>query len=213
MQEVIKENVKLTNRMTQMMLLKELVRRRVPTKDVISIERNQRWNGRGPKDIQMIDFLMKRKMRSAMQELKKQKRKYHEEKDKLYKGRGRLNRHSKIASDFRKVQRVEVERLFKDNLERNREKIEKLREIKNREASNAEKVNTLFGVKVGDNELDAYKEKPANIWGNAEVGEEAKEVLNLGKKFRLHQKLDSNANKTEIEKGLAIIRWKVMEED
>ena len=44
MQEVIKENVKLTNRTTQMMLLKELVRRRVPTKDVISVEKNQRWN-------------------------------------------------------------------------------------------------------------------------------------------------------------------------
>ena len=42
MQEVIKENVKLTNRMTQMMLLKELVRRRVPTKDVISIQRGTR---------------------------------------------------------------------------------------------------------------------------------------------------------------------------
>ena len=52
------------------------------------------------------------------------------------------------------------------------------------------------------------KEKPANVWGDTEVSEEAKEVLNLGKKFRLHQKLDSIAIKTEIEKGLAIIRWK-----
>ena len=213
MQEVIKENVKLTNRTTQMMLLKELVRRRVPTKDVISIERNQRWNGRGKKDVQLIDFLMKRKVKSAVQELKKQRRKYYEEKDKLYKGGGRLNRHSRIASDFRKVQKVEVERLFKDNLERNKEKVEKLREIKNREAGNAENVTNLFGVKIGDNELDDYIEKPANIWGNAEVGEEAKEVLNLGKKFRLHQKLDSNANKTEIEKGLAIVRWKVKDKD
>ena len=213
MQEVIKENVKLTNRTTQMMLLKELVRRRVPTKDVISVEKNQRWNGRGKKDVQMIDFLMKRKVKSAVQELKKQRRKYYEEKDKLYKGGGRLNRHSRIASDFRKVQKVEVERLFKNNLERNKEKVEKLREIKNREAGNAENVTNLFGVKIGDNELDDYIEKPANIWGNAEVGEEAKEVLNLGKKFRLHQKLDSNANKTEIEKGLAIVRWKVKDKD
>ena len=38
-------------------------------------------------------------------------------------------------------------------------------------------------------------------------------MLNLGKKFRLHQKLDSIATKTEIEKGLTIVRWKVKEKE
>ena len=47
MKEVIKENVKLANRTTQAMLLRELVRRRIPTKDVTSIEERQRWNNRG----------------------------------------------------------------------------------------------------------------------------------------------------------------------
>ena len=35
--------------------------------------------------------------------------------------------------------------------------------------------------------------------------------LNLGKKFRFHQKLDSIETKTEIEKGLPIVRWKEKE--
>ena len=108
MQEVIKENVKLTNRTTQMMLLKELVRRRMPTKDVMSIERNQRWNGRGRKDVQMIDFLMKRKVKSAVQELKKQRRMYYEEKDKLYKGGGRLNRRFRFQESAESGSRTSV---------------------------------------------------------------------------------------------------------
>ena len=40
-----------------------------------------------------------------------------------------------------------------------------------------------------------------------------KKLLNLGKKFRLHPKLDIVTTKTEIEKGLAIIRWKEKETD
>ena len=51
------------------------------------------------------------------------------------------------------------------------------------------------------------------MWGKAEVGDEAREVLNLGRKFRLHQKLDSIATKTEIEKGLTIVRWKEKEKE
>ena len=66
MQEVMKESVKLVNRTTQTLLLKELVRRKIPLKDVSSIEMKQRWNGRGKKDVQMIDFLMRRKLRSAV---------------------------------------------------------------------------------------------------------------------------------------------------
>ena len=38
-------------------------------------------------------------------------------------------------------------------------------------------------------------------------------MLNLGKKFRLQQTLDSIATKTEIEKGLTIIRWKEKEKE
>ena len=44
--------------------------------------------------------------------------------------------------------------------------------------------------------------------GKTDVSEEAKEVLNLGKKFRLHTKLKIIATKTKIEKGLTILRWK-----
>ena len=44
---VMKESVKLVNRTTQTLLLKELVRKKIPLKDVSSIERDQRWNGRG----------------------------------------------------------------------------------------------------------------------------------------------------------------------
>ena len=74
----------------------------------------------------------------------------------------------------------------------NKKKINHLKEIKDRDESNAVKVGIMFGVKVGDEHLSDFVEKPANVWGKAEIGEEAKEVLNLGKKFRLHQRLDMN---------------------
>ena len=61
MTEVLKENMKLVNRVTQTMLLKELTKKRIPLKDVKSIEVKQRWNGRGKKDRTLIDFLMKKK--------------------------------------------------------------------------------------------------------------------------------------------------------
>ena len=105
-----------------------------------------------------------------------------------------------VAFDFRALQSSEVRKLYTGNLDRNRKKIDHLIEIKNRQCDNAEEIATLFGVKVGDKELGEHEDKPANVWGKAEVGDEAKEVLNLGKKFRIHQRLDSIANRTEIEK-------------
>ena len=208
MKESMKESVKLVSRRTQTMLLKELLRRKIPLKDVSNIEAKQRWNGRAKKDLQLIEFLMRRKLRSALQEERRQRRQYFAAKDRLYKGEGKLNRKSKIASEFRILQNAEVRKLYVDNIERNKEKTKHLKEIKDREDNNAEQVGTMFGVKVGDEELGEYEEKAANVWGRAEVGDEAKAVLNLGKKFRLHQKLDSIATKTEIEKGLTIVRWK-----
>ena len=118
-----------------------------------------------------------------------------------------------MAFDFRALQSSEVRKLYTGNLDRNRKKIDHLIEIKNRQCDNAEEIATLFGVKVGDKELGEHEDKPANVWGKAEVGDEAKEVLNLGKKFRIHQRLDSIANRTEIEKGLTIVRWKEKEMD
>ena len=56
--------------------------------------------------------------------------------------------------------------------------------------------------------LEDQEGKPANVWGNVIVTEEEKQVLIMGKKFRLYPKLDSIAVRTEIEKGLTIIRWK-----
>ena len=96
-----------------------------------------------------------------------------------------------MAASFRSLQRSEVRKSYEDNLDRNRKKIKHLKEVKDRGENNAEKVGTIFGVKVGDEELGEYIEKVANVWGKAEIGDEAKEVINLGKKFRLHQKLDS----------------------
>ena len=70
MTEVLKENMKWVKRVTQTMLLKELTRRRIPLKDVSSIEVKQRWQGRGKKDWALIDFLMKKKRKSAILEEK-----------------------------------------------------------------------------------------------------------------------------------------------
>ena len=111
------------------------------------------------------------------------------------------------------MQKELITKSFEENVKDNRKKIKSLKEANDREENNAERVSTVFGVKVGDQELEEHKEKPANVWGGTEVSKEAKEVLNLGKKFRLQQKLDSIATKTEIEKGLTIIRWKEKEKE
>ena len=213
MTEVLKENMKLVNRVTQTMLLKELTRKKIPLKDVKSIEVKQRWNGRGKKDRTLIEFLMKKKRMSAMQEEKIKRRQYLIVKKELYEGAEvRLNRRSRMAVEFRRLQKEVISKSFEENVKQNRKKIKSLKEANDRE-ENAERVSTVFGVKVGDQELEEHKEKPANIWGGTEVSKEAKEVLNLGKKFRLQQKLDSIATKTEIEKGLTIIRWKEKEKE
>ena len=213
MTEVLKENMKLVKRVTQTMLLKELTRRRIPLKDVSSIEVKQRWQGRGKKDWALIDFLMKKKRKSAILEEKAKRRQYQLAKRKLYEGAQlRVNRRSRIAAEFRKVQKQVVSKSFQDNVKQNKDKIKALKEAKDRDETNAEEVTKLFGVKVGDNELDDHQSKPANVWGGTDISREAKEVLNLGKKFRLQQKLDSIGTKTEIEKGLTIIRWKEKEE-
>ena len=214
MTEVLKENMKLVNRVTQTMLLKELTRKKIPLKDVKSIEVKQRWNGRGKKDRALIAFLMKKKRRSAIQEEKIKRRQYMIAKKELYEGAVvRLNRRSRMAVEFRRLQKEVISKSFEENVKENRKKIKSLKEANDREENNAENVSTIFGVKVGDKELEEHKKKPANVWGGAEITNEAKEVLNLGKKFRLHQKLDSIATKTEIEKGLTIIRWKEKEKE
>ena len=216
MQAVLKENLKLVNRVTQSMLLTELTRRRIPLKDVRSIEIKQRWQGRDKKDKALIDFLMKRKKKSAIHEEKVQRRQYWKAKKELYEGAGaglRLSRRSRMAVDFRKVQKQVISKSFQENVKENRKKIKALKEANDCEENNADGVAKVFGVKVGDQELDEHKEKPANVWGGSRISTEAKQVLNLGKKFRLQQKLDSIATKTEIEKGLTIIRWKERDKD
>ena len=66
------------------MLLKELTKKKIPLKDVKSIEVKQRWNGRGKKDRMLIDFLMKKKRRSAIHEEKTKMRQYLVAKKELY---------------------------------------------------------------------------------------------------------------------------------
>ena len=215
MSKVIKENVKLVNRVTQTHLINELVKRKIPLKDVASIELKQRWNGKGEKDMQMIMFLMKKKLKSAQAEEEQKRKEYKAAKDKLYRWSNathlptgwKMNRKSKMAENFRRLQNEIVGKVFKDDIERNKDKVKKLKEIFDNDNNTNNTEGTMYGVKVGDMDLDDAEVKPANVWGKTEVTDEAKEVLNLGKKFRLYTKLDSISVKTEIEKGLTIIRW------
>ena len=63
------------------------------------------------------------------------------------------------------------------------------------------------GVKVSDANLDEYDEKPANVWGGAELSEKERDVIKLGKKHSLNTRLDRISNQTEIETALTVIRW------
>ena len=119
MLEVIKENVKLATRVKQTRLIRELVAKNIPFKDVISIERNQRWGNRGKEDAELIDILMAKKLKSAIKEELAQRRTYKSSKDLMYGGTTikllpegwsptinvRVNKRSNVAKEFRKLQK------------------------------------------------------------------------------------------------------------
>ena len=105
-----------------------------------------------------------------MQEEKTKRRQYLVAKKELYEGAElRMNRRSKMAVEFRRLQKEVISKSFEENVKDNKRKIKSLKEAKDREENNAENVKTVFGVKVGDQELEEHKEKTANVWGGAEV--------------------------------------------
>ena len=49
---------------------------KIPLKDVISIEKNQWWDNRGKKDLDLMDILMAKKLKSAVKEECSQRKAY-----------------------------------------------------------------------------------------------------------------------------------------
>ena len=49
----------------------------------------------------------------------------------------------------------------------------------------------MHGVKVEDNDLEAFEKKPVNVWGGAELTEKEEAVLRHGKKHRVNTRLDN----------------------
>ena len=111
MQEVIKENTKLTNRVTQEYLLQDLVKKELATKDVASIEKKQREQRRNDvkKDKKMIDFLMKRKLKDTTDAVKSKRKEYKATKSKLYE---EISPRPLAANAFRKLMRNNSTNLF-----------------------------------------------------------------------------------------------------
>ena len=68
-----------------------------------------------------------------------------------------------------------------------------------------ERLKTMFGVKVGDEELGEYVEKEANVWGQAEIGDEAKEVLNLEKSLDCTKSLIASRPRLRSRKVLRLL--------
>ena len=63
----------------------------------------------------------------------------------------------------------------------------------------------MYGVKVGDEVLKEYEDKPPNIWGGAELTDNEKKVLNLPKKHRVNTKID-DIGSVEVESNRAKIQ-------
>ena len=123
MREVLKEDTKLTVRVTQMYLLQGLVRRKLATEDVKSIELKQRDQRRilKFKDLQLMEMLMKRKLMDAVAEAKSQRKIYFAKKAELY---GEINgRRSHVAKEFRKILNKHIQKVFEDKNNKNKEKI------------------------------------------------------------------------------------------
>ena len=158
--KVIKDNVKLVNWTMQTLLLKEWIKRNIPLKDVTSIELKQMWNGKGGKDLKLIQFLMKRKLRISQEKEMRKRIKASTAKKKLYGWRNRadvpqgwkVNWKSKTAKEFRSLHRQVVSKVFKDNIERNKKNIKYLKEVRDR-SNNPEHVGIVHGVNAGDSEL------------------------------------------------------------
>ena len=54
-----------------------------------------------------------------------------------------------MAEQFRKLQKELVSKAFKQNVERNKNKVQKLKEIKDQDDSKSEEEGVINGVKVG----------------------------------------------------------------
>ena len=66
------------------------------------------------------------------------------------------------------------------------------------------------GVKVSYTKLDKSDDKPANVWGGANLSEKEDNVQKLGKKHRLNTRLERISNQTEIEKAPTVIIYQTL---
>ena len=130
MMEVIKENVKLTERVTQKHLLQKLLREKLGLNDVLSIEYKQRSQRKINKerDYGMIEFHMKRKLKDATEDELEKRKDYKVAKSKLYE----IVKHkSKSAKEFRMLQGELIGSLYAKKRVNNKKKVAELREVQN----------------------------------------------------------------------------------
>ena len=71
-----------------------------------------------------------------------------------------------------------ISKIYEENNNRNKEKVKLLKDIKSKDKT--------INEGRGDTVLNKPTKKYANVWGGAEITEPEKEVLNIGKKFRLY---------------------------
>ena len=173
MLEVIKANQKLSSRVTQKDLIRELVKRNIALKDVASIEYKQRQQRKRmkEKDTRMIKPLMKWNLDDAMAEERAVREDYMKAKHELYKT---VNNKSKLVKKLRQIQHKYIEGVYNNNKESNKNKIENLKASQNVKVvtqNGIDESGMMNGVKVDDKVVDDYEEKKANIWGDAVLSE------------------------------------------
>ena len=206
-------------RVTQKGLIQKLIRMNLDLEDVLSIEQKQREQRMmiKIKDQRMINHLMRRKLQDAIAVENKMRSEYRNNKTEMY---DFIDRRSNVAKKFRKLQSEIIFKLFDNNIKNNDKKIKNLKLVQNLPSTdssevgtNVEKESEMFGVKVNDKDLEDFVQKPANVWGGAELTEKEEAVLQHGKKHRINTRLDNLSNQTEVEKALTNIRYQAMSEN
>jgi hypothetical protein len=213
---VIMENAKLAKRTQCRILIGEMIRRDLFFGDVKSIEQKMRRGG--GQDREIMRKLMRKKEEDAKKEERMTRREYRRLKKEVEKA---IKNRKEMLRRFRGTQKRE------GKIEWERVKKKRIRRIEMEEKSEGERrrgeVNVrrnneeegLGGIKYRDEDLKK-SEQIENVNRYGEVGEFneiEEEMLKLGPKHRIHDKIEMENLMMEIEKGLVKVRWTARERE
>ena len=149
---------------------------------------------------------MKTKIEDAWNEIKKERR---EEQEQWRQLRPKL-REKRKEEAYNDIWKEEKDRYFRKLRKKRKEKVEWIEKKYYKKKELRDEIN---GVVVKDQILDDSFTTEAITYGNVEISEDEKRVLEMHPKYTVFEKVDPIDNEAEVEKALTKIRWARREEE